>query len=97
MVVPELNVEKYASKIEAFLRASKNSYSEARLVEDLFGIPLQVEGYLPEPKDVEMLRDIKEALRRLLDGKKIFGAKLEDPATNEQVFHYSSVGWYATP
>lgn len=90
-------IKKYASKIEKTLRKTRSPYSESRLVEELFNIKLKREGYIPESKEVERLKKIREALKLLMDEKKVIGVTLEDPVTREQILHYSSSGWYATP
>ena len=91
------DVSKYADIIQKFLTKSKNQYSETRLVEELFNISLQKEGYIPKSTELDKLKSIREALRLLMDEKKIVGMMLEDPTTHENVLHYSTSGWYATP
>jgi hypothetical protein len=36
-------------------------------------------------------------LKILVKEKKIIESLIEDPKAKEQVMHYSTVGWYATP
>src|SRR5213593_4226334 len=91
------DIKRYADKIEKFLKRAKNPYSEATLADELFGIPLKKEGYVPKSNEVKKLKAMKEALRHLMDEKIVVGATLEDPTSNEQILHYSISGWYATP
>lgn len=89
-------VKKYAVSIEKFLKKTGRSYSEPQLIQELFKIPLESEGYVPRLNEVEKLRNIRGALKLLMNEKKVFGVSMEDPS-NEQVLHYSTKGWYDTP
>ena len=89
---------RYANKIESFLRKENQPYSELHIAERVFNITLYKEGNIPtSEKDLRELSLIRNALKTLVEKKKIIESLIEDPETKEQVMHYSIVGWYVTP
>jgi hypothetical protein len=59
---------------------------------------LYKEGNIPtSEKDLRELSLIRNALKTLVEKKKIIESLIEDPETKEQVMQYSIVGWYVTP
>ena len=95
---PRITVTRYAKKIEDFLRKEKQPYSEFHIAERVFNLSLYKEGNIPtSEKDLRELSLIRNALKTLVEKKKIIESLIEDPETKEQVMHYSIVGWYVTP
>lgn len=95
---PRITVTRYAKKIENFLRKENQPYSELHIAERVFNITLYKEGNIPtSEKDLRELSNIRNALKTLVEKKKIIESLIEDPETKEQVMHYSIVGWYVTP
>jgi hypothetical protein len=95
---PRITVTRYAKKIENFLRKENQPYSELHIAERVFNITLYKEGNIPtSEKDLRELSRIRNALKTLVEKKKIIESLIEDPETKEQVMHYSIVGWYVTP
>jgi hypothetical protein len=95
---PRITVTRYAKKIEDFLRKEKQPYSEFHIAERVFNLSLYKEGNIPtSEKDLRELSLIRNALKALVEKKKIIESLIEDPETKEQVMHYSIVGWYVTP
>jgi hypothetical protein len=89
---------RYAKKIENFLRKENRPYSERRIAERVFNIVLGKKDSIPtSKKDLRELSHIRNALKILVKEKKIIESLIEDPKAKEQVMHYSTVGWYATP
>lgn len=84
-------------KILEFLQKQKAPYSEPRLIEELFNMKLAEEKIPTTQDDLEKLIKIRNALRKLVEEKKVFAANLEDPYTKESVLHYFVEGWHATP
>jgi hypothetical protein len=93
-----ITATRYAKKIENFLRKENQPYSELRIAEQVFSITSYKEGNIPtSEKDLRELSLIRNALKILVEKKKIVESLIEDPETKEQVMHYSIMGWYVTP
>jgi hypothetical protein len=87
---PRITVTRYAKKIENFLRKENQPYSELHIAERVFNITLYKEGNIPtSEKDLRELSLIRNALKTLVEKKKIIESLIEDPETKEQVMHYS--------
>ncbi len=84
-------------KIQEFLRNQQAPYSEPRLIEEIFKINMTDEEIPKTQDELEKVIKIRNALKKLIQEKRVFVANVEDPNTKESVLHYSAEGWHVTP